>query len=104
MDAPDEVIHQSLRLRIMATLNALADGDLIEFTRLRSVLSATDGNLGAHVSTLENAGYVRVEKDFVVKKPRTRIAITSRGRAAFAQHVAYLRGLLEDPPIPRAAE
>jgi len=103
MDAPDEVIHQSLRLRIMATLNALADGDLIEFTRLRSVLSATDGNLGAHVSTLENADYVRVEKDFVAKKPRTRIGITSRGRTAFAQHVAYLRSLLEDPPIPRAA-
>ncbi len=94
MDAPDEVIHQSLRLRIMATLNALPEADLMEFTRLRAVLAATDGNLGAHLTTLENAGYVKVEKDFVARKPRTRLAITEKGRAAFARHVAYLRSLL----------
>ncbi len=93
-DAPDEVIHQSLRLRIMATLNALPMADLMEFTRMRAVLGATDGNLGAHLTTLENAGYVTVEKDFVARKPRTRVAITEKGRAAFARHVAYLRTLL----------
>jgi DNA-binding MarR family transcriptional regulator len=94
IDAPDEVIHQSLRLRIMATLNALPMGDLMEFTRMRAVLGATDGNLGAHLTTLENAGYVTVEKDFVARKPRTRVAITDKGRAAFGRHVAYLKTLL----------
>ncbi len=93
-DAPDEVIHQSLRLRIMATLNALPQGELMEFTRLRAVLGATDGNLGAHLTTLENAGYVAVEKDFVARKPRTRVNITKKGSAAFARHVAYLKTLL----------
>jgi DNA-binding MarR family transcriptional regulator len=93
-DAPDEIIHQSLRLRIMATLNALPSGELLEFTRLRAMLGATDGNLGAHLGTLENAGYVRVEKDFHARKPRTRAAITARGAAAFARHVVYLKGLL----------
>jgi DNA-binding MarR family transcriptional regulator len=97
-ETPDEVIHQSLRLRIMATLNALPAGELIEFTRLRAVLSVTDGNLGAHLATLESAEYVTIKKDFMARKPRTRVAITRRGRAAFARHVSYLRDLLDDPP------
>lgn len=92
--APDEIIHQSLRLRIMATLNALPAGDKIDFTRLRTILGATDGNLGAHVITLENAGYVSVEKLFEARKPRTRIAMTERGRAAFAAHVAFLQSVI----------
>ncbi len=103
-ESPDEIIHQSLRLRIMATLNALPGEELMEFTRLRAILGATDGNLGAHLTTLENAGYVRVEKDFAARKPRTRAAITPRGRSAFARHVAYLRGLLAEPSGARAAE
>jgi DNA-binding MarR family transcriptional regulator len=104
MSAPDEVIHQSLRLRIMATLNALPAQEQMEFTRLRAILAATDGNLGAHVTTLENAGYISVEKDFVARKPRTRVAATPKGRQAFARHVAFLRGLIEDPPVSMAAD
>ncbi len=103
MSGPDEVIHQSLRLRIMATLNALPKGERLEFTRLRAVLAATDGNLGAHIATLEGAGYVAVEKDFVARKPRTRVAMTPAGRAAFVRHVAYLRELIE-APVAKAAE
>ena len=92
---PDEIIHQQTRLRIMATLNALSDGGQVEFTRLRAILRATDGNLGAHLTTLENAGYVAIAKDFVGKKPRTRIALTRVGRKAFSRHVAFLREILE---------
>ena len=103
-DAPDELIHQSLRLRIMATLNALPPGEPIAFTRLRAVLGVTDGNLGAHLTALESAGYVTIKKDFEARKPRTRIVITGRGRTAFARHVNYLRALLDDPPTTNAAE
>ena len=91
---PDEVIHQSLRLKIMATLNALPRGDKIEFPRLKALLKATDGNLGAHITTLETAGYVAVEKDFADRKPRTRVSVTPAGRRAFEGHVAYLRDLI----------
>ncbi len=91
----NDVIHQPLRLRLMATLNALAPRQQLEFTRLRALLEASDGNLGAHLATLEKTGYVSIEKDFVDRKPRTRVAITREGRSAFAQHVAYLRGILE---------
>jgi len=89
------LIHQPLRLKIMATLNALSPREAIEFTRLKSIVEATDGNLGAHLSTLEQAGYVQIEKDFVAKKPRTRVALTRNGRKALVQHVAYLRDILE---------
>ena len=92
---PDEIIHQQVRLRIMATLNAVPEGERIEFTRLKAIVQATDGNLGAHLTTLEGAGYVGIEKDFVAKKPRTRIAMTHAGRKAFARHIAYLRDILD---------
>jgi DNA-binding MarR family transcriptional regulator len=70
----------------------------MEFTRLRGVLGATDGNLGTHLGTLEGAGYVLVEKDFAGRKPRTRVSVTAAGRRAFARHVAYLRGLIDEVP------
>jgi DNA-binding MarR family transcriptional regulator len=95
MTAPDEIIHQQTRLRIMATLNALADRERVEFGRLKAIVRATDGNLGAHLTTLESAGYIAVEKDFVGRKPRTRVALTRSGRKAFTRHVAYLRGILD---------
>jgi hypothetical protein len=64
-------------------------------TRLKAIVAATDGNLGAHIGTLEQAAYVTVTKDFNGKKPRTRIAMTRGSRRAFARHVAYLRDILD---------
>jgi DNA-binding MarR family transcriptional regulator len=95
----DDIIHQPIRLRIMAALNALPADEAVEFTRLKAIVAATDGNLGAHIATLEQAAYVTVTKDFIGKKPRTRIAMTRGGRRAFAQHVAYLRDILDGDPI-----
>jgi DNA-binding transcriptional ArsR family regulator len=94
---PNEIIHQSTRLRIMAALNALPHGAQLEFTRLRSLVQATDGNLGAHLETLAQAGYVELDKQFIGKKPQTRVRATGAGRQAFATHVAYLRALLDEP-------
>jgi DNA-binding MarR family transcriptional regulator len=98
----DDIIHQPVRLKIMAALNALPAGEAIEFTRLKAIVAATDGNLGAHIATLEQAAYVSVAKDFNGKKPRTRIAMTRGGRRAFAQHVAYLRDILDGDPAKEA--
>jgi len=102
MNAPDEIVHQSLRLRIMAALNALSHGEPLEFTRLKAIVQATDGNLGAHLATLEQARYVRLVKDFDGKKPRTRVFMTAPGRKAFAAHVAYLREILEGAAVKPA--
>lgn len=93
----NEIIHQSVRLRIMAVLNAISTGQALEFARLKSITGATDGNLGAHLDTLEKAGYISIEKRFVGKRPQTRVCATASGRRAFAEHVAYLREILDGP-------
>jgi DNA-binding MarR family transcriptional regulator len=91
----NEIIHQAVRLRIMAALNVLQPEAAIEFTRLRGLVQATDGNLGAHLDTLERAGYVAIEKRFEGRKPQTRIKATPAGRRAFAEHVDCLREILD---------
>ncbi len=95
MSEPNEIIHQSMRLKIMSALSVLGPTAAIEFIRLKKLVGATDGNLGAHLDTLEKAGYVSIEKRFVGKKPQTRIKATADGRRAFAAHVVYLRHILE---------
>jgi DNA-binding MarR family transcriptional regulator len=90
----DDVIHQPLRLRIMAALNALPSGSGLEFARLKRLTGATDGNLGAHIDTLARAGYVAVDKAFVGKKPQTTVIATADGRGAFARHVATLQEII----------
>jgi DNA-binding MarR family transcriptional regulator len=100
MSGLNDVIHQAMRLKIMAALNVLAADAALEFTRLKGLVGATDGNLGAHLETLEKAGYVAIEKLFVGRKPQTRIKPTPAGRRAFAEHVAYLREILDSGMRP----
>ena len=72
MDAPDDVIHQPIRLRVMAALTACDPGDEgLDFTQLKKLTGATDGNLGAHLDHLARAAYVEVTKAFVGRRPRT---------------------------------
>ena len=95
MDAPDEIIHQPVRLRVMAALTALPRDDAgLDFGRLKALTGATDGNLGAHLDHLARAGYVEVAKRFVGRRPRTVVKASAAGRAAFARHVAYLREII----------
>ncbi len=94
MEQPDAVIHQPVRLKIMSALKALPAGTQLEFVRLKALVGATEGNLGAHLQTLETQGYIASEKDFVGKKPRTRITLTKEGRRAFEAYVDYLRDIV----------
>lgn len=94
MDQPDPTIHQPIRLKIMAALKVIPDNDMLEFVRLKTIVGATEGNLGAHIGTLEGAGYVAITKDFNDKRPRTRVALTKQGRRAFEDYVAYLRDII----------
>jgi DNA-binding MarR family transcriptional regulator len=96
MEQPDPTIHQPIRLKIVAALKALPEREKIEFVRLKALVGATDGNLGAHITTLEEAGYAEVEKDFVAKRPRTRVRLTKAGRRAFENYVAYLRDIIDE--------
>lgn len=91
----NEIIHQPVRLRIMASLVALDADSEVDFTTLRQLLDVTDGNLGAHLRKLEDAGFIAVNKTFVERKPRTFISVTAEGRKVFQQHVAALQTILK---------
>ncbi len=91
----NETIHQPVRLRIMAALVTLEAGNEVDFSYLRDLLEVTDGNLGAHLRKLEEAGYIAVNKTFVDRKPRTFVAATVAGRQVFKEHVAALEAILK---------
>ena len=96
MNDLDPVIHAATRLRIMTALDALGPGDKMSFNALAGALDLTPGNLSVHLSKLEAAGYVVVEKTYQGRKPATFVAATARGRAAFEQYLADLKALLGD--------
>lgn len=95
MEDLNPIVHQPTRLRIMASLSALGGESKIEFTALRDLLDLTDGNLGTHLRTLEEAGYVRITKTFVGRRPCTFVAMTDEGRIAFQTHVRALEELIQ---------
>jgi DNA-binding MarR family transcriptional regulator len=95
MGTPDDIIHQPVRLRLMAALTALpSKEDSLDFKSLKKLTGATDGNLGAHIDTLERAGYVTVEKRFAGRRPQTLVKVSPSGRRAFSGHVAFLREVI----------
>jgi len=91
----NETIHQTIRLRVMAALVTLDLGDEVDFTYLRDLLDVTDGNLGAHLRKLEEAGFISVNKTFIERKPRTYVAATDAGRKVFKEHVEALEAILK---------
>lgn len=90
----DDVIHGRLRLGAMAYL---ADAEVAEFNVLKSVLDVTAGNLSSQLRKLEEAGYVTIEKDFLGRKPRTRIRLTTAGRDAFGRYLEVLGQIVGAP-------
>ena len=87
----DDVVHQRVRLGILAVL---AEADRADFAYLRDALALTDGNLSRHLAVLEGAGHVRIRKVFEGKRPRTWVQATPTGRAALDAEVSALRELL----------
>ncbi|MDF7664501.1 transcriptional regulator [Bifidobacterium sp. ESL0763] len=90
----DPIIHAPSRLRIMTTLTSLHDDEAMSFTKLKKLLGMTNGNLSVHLTKLENAGYVNIEKTFEGRKPATYIAATPQGRQAFEDYLSNLQQLL----------
>ena len=85
------VIHGKLRLALLSLLAGVEEAD---FTWLRARTGSTDGNLGAQLLKLEEAGYVTAEKRFVQRKPQTLYRMTEAGRNALTEYVQALRQLL----------
>jgi DNA-binding transcriptional ArsR family regulator len=93
----DPVIHAQARLRVVAALSALHEGDQLTFPRLQEILGMTAGNLSVHLRKLEDAGYVTVHKTHSGRTPTTLLCLSRRGRLAFEEYTAAVRSLLDGP-------
>jgi DNA-binding MarR family transcriptional regulator len=90
----DPLIHVPTRLKIVATLAALPQGDTLSFTRLQDMIGLTPGNLIIHLRKLEDAGYVVSEKTRNGTTPKTTVALTRKGRTALTTYTRTLSDLL----------
>ena len=79
----------------------LSSADALTFSRLKALLQETDGNLGAQLRKLEDAGYVKVTKEFVDRKPVSWYAITASGRTGLKNHLAALEAVIKSAGVSR---
>lgn len=91
----DRLIHEPSRFMIMAHLYVVESAD---FLFLMRQIGLTWGNLSSHLSKLENAGYIVIEKEFLGKKPHTMLHLTDDGRAAFEEYRKNMKQVLDDLP------
>ena len=91
----DRLIHEPSRLIIIAQLYVVQSAD---FLFLQNQTQMTPGNLSAHLSKLEDAGYVEVTKEFIERKPHTALAFTKKGRAAFKEYRRKVKQFIEKLP------
>jgi DNA-binding MarR family transcriptional regulator len=88
----DRLIHEPARLTIMVILSVAESAD---FLYLERETGLTRGNLSAHLTKLEEAGYVKIEKTFHNKTPRTLCRLTPAGREAFQAYLSRIKGVLD---------
>lgn len=86
----DKIVHEPARLALLTALSACDSADFLALQRLTGL---TKGNLSTHLSRLEEAGLVEIEKQFIDKKPNTRVRLTREGRMAIENHWQQLQNL-----------
>ena len=96
----DELIHPGTRLSLVALL---ASADWAEFAFLRDQLDLSDSALSKQLSTLEEAGYVSIDRPLLDRRRRVRARLTEVGRTAFEGHVAALQQIVGSADLERAA-
>ncbi|ALG06165.1 winged helix-turn-helix domain-containing protein [Kibdelosporangium phytohabitans] len=94
----DDAVHQRIRLGMLALLREV---DRADFTFLRDTLELTDGVVHRHLKVLEDAGLIDVEKGYEGRRPRTRVRLSSAGKAALDKEIAALKRIVER--VERAA-
>jgi len=89
----DTLLHQGIRSKLVSML---ISNDELPFKALKEGLGVTDGNLSTHLSKLEKENYIRIEKIFEGKRPKTIIHITTVGRKAFENYIEALKTFIEE--------
>lgn len=93
----NKAFESRARLGIMSVLMV---EESVDFNTLKETLQLTDGNLASHLRAMEEAAYLRVEKQFIGRKPNTRYSATAEGREAFKNHLDALERLIRDSKSP----
>ena len=88
----DRLIHERLRLGIVS---ALAVNPTLSFSDLKLILSTSDGNLSVHARKLEDAGYIKCQKSFEGRMPRTEYSLTSEGQLALERYLQHMEDLMK---------
>lgn len=88
----DELLLSKIRLSVVAHL---LSAEWATFNDLKKSMDVTNGNLGAHLAKLVEAGYLKEQKRFEGRRPQTRYQLTKTGRTAFLRHVAALQALVD---------
>jgi DNA-binding MarR family transcriptional regulator len=88
----DKLVHQPTRLELFAYLYRHGE---TPFQELKDELDVTEGNLSSHLQTMEEAGAVRVKKEFVDRRPRTTYELTDEGSDQFEAHIDVLEALID---------
>ena len=91
-DDIDPVIHERVRLSIMSVLAVAPE---MSFNELKSMLDLSDGNLSAHATSLQRAGYIEIAKTFKGRRPHTTMRLTAKGHQAFQGYVETLRKVID---------
>ncbi|MFD0860696.1 winged helix-turn-helix domain-containing protein [Sungkyunkwania multivorans] len=87
----NKAFDHRIRLGIMSILMV---NEYADFKTLKELLDVTDGNLASHAKALEQAEYIKVEKQFIGRKPNTRYSATSLGKVEFKKHIEALEKLI----------
>jgi len=95
MGEVDRIIHEPARFAIMAHLYVIASADFLFLMRQTGM---TKGNLSSHMRKLEEAGYIEVVKEFVMRKPHTMLKLTKKGRTAFREYSRNMKQVFAGLP------
>lgn len=88
----NKAFENRIRLGIMS---ALVVNNYLDFNALKNLLGVTDGNLASHLKSLEKSEYIRVQKEFLDRKPNTKYSASEEGKLAFVKHIKAIEQLLK---------
>jgi len=89
----DKLIHEPARLKIIAQLYVVESADFLFIMRQTGL---SQGNVSGHISKLEDAAYVEIEKGYIGKRPQTMISLTKKGRELFKKYIKNMRDFFDD--------
>jgi DNA-binding MarR family transcriptional regulator len=89
----DTILHQSVRGKL---IKLLIENEQLPVKVLKEKLKLTDGNLSSHLKKLEVAEYIKIEKSFEVKRPKTMVTITQKGEDAYKEYLQQLKAFVAE--------